>query len=104
MSERDLRIEIAWSALTASTGLNPASYTMSIARMCRIISSSTIRTPGAGVKSVATDASLAVLAADHRSALGGVAKFCQRQTQQSLGHLSDRRAYDMTIAAPFEDT
>jgi hypothetical protein len=52
MSERDSRIEIAWSALTASTGLNPASSTISTARMRRIISSSTIRTFGTGVKSV----------------------------------------------------
>ena len=46
MSDRDSRIEIAWSALMASTGQNPASSTMSTARIRNIISSSTIRTFG----------------------------------------------------------
>jgi hypothetical protein len=44
MSERDWRIASASSALMASTAANPASSTMSTARMRNIISSSTTRT------------------------------------------------------------
>src|ERR1700722_1938877 len=55
MSERDSRIDIASSALTASTGRNPASSTMSTARIRRIISSSTTSTFGTGVRSVDMD-------------------------------------------------
>src|SRR5437588_7290649 len=47
MSERASRIARASSALTASSGVNPASSTMSTARMRSIISSSTTRTAGA---------------------------------------------------------
>src|SRR6476619_4688582 len=46
MSQRDSRMESASSALTASTAVNPASSTMSTARMRRTISSSTTRTFG----------------------------------------------------------
>src|SRR5438105_1700424 len=46
MSEWDSRIESAWSASTASTGMKPASSTMSTARIRRTISSSTTRTFG----------------------------------------------------------
>ena len=45
---------MASSALTASTGLNPASSTMSTARIRRIISSSTMRTFGTGIDSLDT--------------------------------------------------
>src|SRR3954449_13565272 len=44
MSERTSRMESASSALTASTAVNPASSTMSTARMRNTISSSTTRT------------------------------------------------------------
>src|SRR5665213_925634 len=46
ISERDSRIESASSALTASSELNPASSTISTARMRSTISSSTTRTVG----------------------------------------------------------
>src|SRR3954451_23887139 len=46
MSDRDSRIAMASSALTACTGQKPASSTISTARMRRIISSSTTRTFG----------------------------------------------------------
>src|SRR3954452_1326415 len=46
MSERDSRMEMALSALTASTGQKPASSTISTARMRSTISSSTTRTFG----------------------------------------------------------
>src|SRR3954471_8584819 len=46
MSDRDSRIAMASSALTACTGQKPASSTISTARMRRIISSSTTRTLG----------------------------------------------------------
>src|SRR6185437_10304386 len=52
MSERDSRMAIASSALTASTGVNPASSTISTARIRSTISSSTTRTLGTPVGAV----------------------------------------------------
>src|SRR6476620_10931449 len=51
MSERDSRMDSASSELTASTEWNPASSTMSTARMRKTISSSTTRTFGTSVES-----------------------------------------------------
>src|SRR5271168_2319614 len=54
MSERDSRIAMASSAFTASTGVNPASSTISTARIRSTISSSTTRTLGTPVDPVST--------------------------------------------------
>src|SRR3954453_10655953 len=55
MSERDSRMESASSAFTASTAVNPASSTISTARIRSTISSSTTRTFGGMVGDVMTD-------------------------------------------------